>query len=127
MSILVKHVSEIPAYAGEHAIPGIRFRPARQGMEISAWGMNVIEFDPGTEGYPQHDHAHDGQEELYVVLEGSLVMEAGGTERVLRRGDMVRVTPDVTRRFVTRDEGATLLAIGGTPGAAYAPDARMAG
>ncbi len=127
MSILVKHVSDIPAYAGEHAIPGIRFRPARQGMEISAWGMNVIEFDPGTEGYPQHDHAHDGQEELYVVLEGSLVMEAEGTERVLRRGDMVRVTPDVTRRFVTRDEGATLMALGGTPGAAYAPDARMAG
>jgi uncharacterized cupin superfamily protein len=127
MSIDVKHVQDIPAYAGEHAIPGIRFRAARDAMGISAWGMNIIEFDPGTEGYPRHDHAHDGQEELYVVLDGSLVLEAGGAERVLNRGDMARVSADETRRFVTREVGATLLAIGGTPGAPYAPDPRMAG
>ena len=125
MSIVVKHVSEIPAYAGEHAIPGIRFRPARQGMEISAWGMNVIELDPATEGYPQHDHAHDGQEELYVVIEGSVVLEAEGRETVLRTGDLVRVPPDVPRRFITRESGGTLLAVGGVPGAAYAPDPRL--
>jgi hypothetical protein len=38
----------------------------------------------------------------------------------LSQGDFVRVAPHVKRRFVTRDEGATLLALGGTPGQAYA-------
>lgn len=125
MSIDVRHISEIPAYEGEHAIPGIRFRAARQAMGVRAWGMNVIEFDPGADGYPLHDHTHDGQEELYVVLEGALVLEAGGRETTLRAGDMVRVGPGVPRRFIARESGGTLLALGGVPGAAYAADPRL--
>lgn len=125
MRINVTHSSEIPAHAGEHTIPGIRFRPAREALGVTAWGMNVIEFDPGADGYPLHDHAHDGQEELYVVIEGSVVLEAEGRETVLRTGDLVRVPPDVPRRFITRESGGTLLAVGGVPGAAYAPDPRL--
>jgi hypothetical protein len=45
---------------------------------------------------------------------------------VLKRGDMVRVAPEVTRKFVTRESSATLLALGATPGKAYEPDKRMA-
>ena len=43
-------------------------------------------------------------------------------EVVIQVGDRV-----MEARARTADEGATLLALGGTPGAAYAPDARMAG
>jgi len=127
MNIDVKNLKEIPHYQGEHAIPGLRFRAARQALGISAWGMNVLEFDAGCEGYPQHDHRGDGQEELYVVLEGSIVLQTEGRETVLKRGDAVRVAPDVVRKFVTRAEGATLLALGGVPGGAYTPDPRLAG
>ena len=82
--------------------------------------MNVLELDPHCSGYPDHDHASDGHEEVYVVLRGSIVLQAAGEERELSQGDFVRVAPDVKRKFVTRDEGATLLALGGTPGKAYA-------
>jgi uncharacterized cupin superfamily protein len=126
MSIITQNVRDLAPYQGDHAIPGIRFRAARQALGISAWGMNVLELDPGCDGYPEHDHRHDGQEELYVVLEGSLVLVAEGTERTLVRGDLARVPPDVRRKLVTRSEGATVLALGGTPGQAYAVDPRLA-
>jgi uncharacterized cupin superfamily protein len=126
MSINVKSIESMEYYQGEHAIPGIRFRAARQAVGISAWGMNVLDFSPNTAGYPEHDHRHDGQEEVYVVLDGSIVLIAEGKEQVLRRGDMVRVAPEVTRKLVTRDSAASVLALGGTPGKAYEADRRMA-
>ncbi len=126
MPITFKNISDIAPYQGEHAIAGIRFRPIRQALGVTAWGMNVLELDPGCEGYPQHDHAHDGQEEVYLVLEGSVVLVAEETERTLRRGDMVRVGPETSRKLVTRGEGATLLALGATPGKAYEADQRLA-
>jgi mannose-6-phosphate isomerase-like protein (cupin superfamily) len=94
-------------------------------MGVSAWGMNVIELDAGCEGYPEHDHSHDGQEEVYVVLEGSAVLVTGGDEHPAGVGDMVRVPAEVTRKWVTRDQPVRLLALGATPGQAYAPDPRM--
>jgi uncharacterized cupin superfamily protein len=126
MTIVVTNIAQIAHYQGEHAIDGLRFRPVRQAMGVSAWGMNVLEFDAACEGYPDHDHAADGQEEVYLVLDGSLVLVAEGVEHVLTRGDMVRVPAHTVRKFVTRGETATLLALGSTPGAAYAPDPRMA-
>jgi quercetin dioxygenase-like cupin family protein len=119
--ITVKNLGAIEAYAGEHAIPGIRFRPARQALGVEAWGMSVLELDPHCSGYPAHHHGDDGHEEVYVVLRGSIVLQAGGSERVLVEGDLVRIAPPVARKFVTRDQGATLLALGGTPGRPYTP------
>lgn len=126
MNVEIKNLKDIAHYQGEHAIPKIRFRPARQALGVSAWGMNVLELDPGCEGYPEHDHTADGQEEVYLVLEGTVILHAEGTERTLSRGDFARVDPSVTRKFITRTEGATLLALGGTPGKAYAVDPRLA-
>lgn len=119
--ITVKKIEEIAAYSGPHEIPGIRFRHAREALGVSSWGMNVLELDPGCVGYPEHDHASDGQEEVYVVLRGSVVLQADGAEHALSQGDLVRVAPHLKRKFVTREEGATLLALGGTPGKPYAP------
>lgn len=119
--IRVKNIDDIEPYSGPYAIEGIRFRPAREALGVTAWGMNVMQLDPGCEGYPEHDHAKDGQEEVYVVLEGSAVVQADGGETAVRKGDFVRVGASVRRKFVTREEGVTLLAIGGTPGKGYEP------
>lgn len=121
----VRNIASLPAYDGPHAIPGIRFRAARAALGVSAWGMNVLELDPGVDGHPRHDHSHDGQEELYVVLEGSVTLQAGEEEHVLVAGDMARVPPATTRQLITRDQGATVLAIGATPGAAFSPTPGM--
>lgn len=117
----VKQLREIAAYTGPNAIAGIRFRPARAALGVTAWGMNVLELDAGTDGYPEHDHLGDGQEEVYIVLEGSVILRTGADEAVLRTGDMVRVPPEVRRKLVTRDSSAVILAIGGTPGKAFTP------
>jgi quercetin dioxygenase-like cupin family protein len=119
--ITVKNIEQIEPYSGQNAIRGIRFRPARQALGVSSWGMNVIELDPHTSGYPEHDHESEGHEEVYLVLRGSIVLQSDGTERVLSQGDFVRVAPEAKRKFVTREEGAALLALGGTPGKPYAP------
>lgn len=112
-------ITDVAPYAGPHAIPGIRFRALRPALGVTAWGMNVLELDPGCEGYPTHDHVADGQEEVYLVLDGTIVLQIGDTERVLARGDAVRVPAGVTRKLVTKDAGATVLALGATPGKAY--------
>ncbi|NUO51196.1 MAG: cupin domain-containing protein [Polyangiaceae bacterium] len=118
-NITVKSLRAVEPYSGQNAIEGIRFRAVRSALGVSSWGMNVLELDPKCEGYPEHDHEKDGQEEVYVVLEGSAVLIAEGSERKVSAGDMIRVPPDVKRKFVTRDEGVVLLALGGTPGKAY--------
>lgn len=127
MPITIKHITDIAPHEGPHTIPGIRFRPARQALGVSAWGMNVIEFEPACSGYPAHDHRHDGQEEVYVVLTGDLTLVAEGVEHSLRQGDLVRVPPELTRQFISRQSGARLLALGATPGQAFTTDPRMGG
>jgi uncharacterized cupin superfamily protein len=119
--ITTKSIETIPAYSGPHELPGIRFRHAREALSVSSFGINVLELDPHNDRYPEHDHTGDGQEEVYVVLRGSAVLVAEGREERVTAGTFVRVAPHVRRKFVTREEGVTLLALGGTPGKPYAP------
>jgi mannose-6-phosphate isomerase-like protein (cupin superfamily) len=121
MTVVAKNIKDIAPYAGPNAIPGIRFRAARQALGVTAWGMNVLELDAHCTGHPEHDHTADGQEEVYFVLEGKVTLRVGDKERALGTGDMVRVAPDVRRKLVTGDCGAVVLAIGGTPGKAFTP------
>jgi uncharacterized cupin superfamily protein len=121
MTVILKNVKDIAPYAGPHTIPGIRFRPVRQALGVTAWGMNLLELDAHCTGYPEHDHNSDGQEEVYFVLEGKVTLRIGDTEKALATGDMVRVAPDVRRKLVTGDSAAVILAIGATPGKAFTP------
>ena len=114
-------IDDIAPYAGPHAIPGIRFRAARAALGVSSWGMNVLDLDPHCSGHPAHDHTADGQEEVYVVLSGSVRLVAGDESRVLAAGDMARVGPGVHRQLLTEAEGARILALGATPGAVFTP------
>ncbi|CAN5645169.1 hypothetical protein BH09MYX1_BH09MYX1_23410 [soil metagenome] len=120
-TITVKNIEEIAPYSGANAIPGIRFRPARSALGVSSWGMNVIELDARCEGYPEHDHASDGHEEVYVVLRGTVILVVDGVERALSEGDMAHVPGSVKRKLITREHAATVLALGGTPGKPYGP------
>jgi uncharacterized cupin superfamily protein len=117
--VTIKRIDELEYYDGPHAVPGIKFRYAGKNLGVSAWGMNVLELGPRCTGYPEHDHTGDGQEEVYVILRGAARLRAGGAERRLIAGELVRVAPGCKRCWFTDDEGATLLAIGATPGKAY--------
>jgi uncharacterized cupin superfamily protein len=119
--VTLTRIDEVEAYAGPRAIPGIRFRPAAKALGITAWGMNVIDLDPGCTAYPEHDHAKDGQEEVYVLLSGSAILHAGGEEWPLAPGTLARVGPHERRKIVPGPEGARVLALGATPGKPYEP------
>lgn len=119
--VTVKHVGDIGYHQGPHAIPGIRFRLAAKELGVTAWGMNVIELEPSNAAYPEHDHVKDGQEEVYVVLDGSATLHANGQTWLLESGMIVRVGPSVKRRLLAGARGLTVLALGATPGQPYSP------
>jgi quercetin dioxygenase-like cupin family protein len=119
VDVTVKRVEELEFYQGERALPGIRFRYAARGLGVTAWGMNVIEMEPGCTRYPDHDHSKDGQEEVYTVLRGSATLHAADATWLLEPGVLVRVGPGQTRKIIAGAEGVLVLALGGTPGKAY--------
>jgi quercetin dioxygenase-like cupin family protein len=93
----------------------------RHGLGVESFGMQVIDMPPNADQYPEHDHAESGQEEVYTALEGAAILQAEGAEHEISPGVFVRVGPDQKRKFVTRDKGVRLLALGGVPGKAYSP------
>lgn len=117
--VTVKRFDEVPHYTGEHAIPGIKFHTAGRALGVTAWGMNVLAIDAGCTAYPEHDHVKDGQEEVYVVLQGSGTLEAAGAATSLEPGTLARVGPATKRKIVPGPGGIVVLALGGTPGKVY--------
>lgn len=99
------------------------FCRARASLGVTSFGMQVENFPPHFEHFPEHDHAADGQEEVYTVLSGSAVLHADGEPHQLEPGVFARVGPRVSRRITTGDEPVQLLAIGAIPGSPYSPPA----
>ncbi|MCK5920979.1 MAG: cupin domain-containing protein [Methylococcales bacterium] len=119
-NITIKKFEEMDRYEGEYD-SGQKFIYAGKSMGVSAWGMNVIEMPPNWADYPDHNHAEDGQEEVYVVLAGSGYVQAGDERLPIGAGMMVRVSAEQNRKLIPGDDGMTVLALGGTPGKAYTP------
>jgi quercetin dioxygenase-like cupin family protein len=91
----------------------------RHGLGVESFGIQVFDMPPNADRYPEHDHSHDGQEEVYTVLEGAATLQTGGEEHELRPGVFARVGPGEKRKFLTGPEGARMLALGAVPGKAY--------
>jgi uncharacterized cupin superfamily protein len=116
--VTVKRFNELDSYPGP---PANQFFYAGKSLGVTAWGMNLMRLPPNWADAPEHDHAEQGQEEVYVVLEGNATLHAGGESWTLRPGTLARVGPKQKRKIVPGDRGATILALGGTPGKAYEP------
>ena len=113
--VTIKRFDELDSYKGEG-----RFCYAGKTLGVSAWGMNLLRLPAQWADYPDHDHAKDGQEEVYLVLEGSAKLHAGSESFNLEPGMIARVGAEQKRKLVPGANGVTLLALGGTPGKAYA-------
>jgi uncharacterized cupin superfamily protein len=88
-----------------------RFLSLRRELGITTFGINQILLRPGQRG---RIHRHLHQEEVYLVLSGTLTLGVDGEERELTQGEIVRVAPEVRRQLVNRsDEDCLLLALGG--------------
>lgn len=124
-------IGEIDALEG--FLDGIKMHQVAKGLGVSAFGISIVEMDPGASEYPEHDHSPEGiggqmfakrpqqlgQEEVYVALRGSGTLEADGETYPLDPDHIARVGPGVARKIVPGPDGLRLLALGATPGQAY--------
>src|SRR3954463_7849086 len=90
-----------------------RFQSLRRELGVESFGINLIALPPGARG---RIHAHERQEEVYLVLEGELTLVIeGDAEHRLGRGQLARVGPAVRRQLVNQGpERLALLALGGS-------------
>jgi hypothetical protein len=101
---------------------------ARAELGVESFGLQVIDLPPNFEDYPEHDHSHDGQEEVYVVMRGGGEIEIDGERFPLDGDNLVRVAAEAKRKVLPGPEGLRIAAIGGVPGQAYvAPDVTKLG
>jgi mannose-6-phosphate isomerase-like protein (cupin superfamily) len=87
-----------------------RFVSLRRALGVESFGINQLTLQPGQRG---RIHRHGGQEEVYVVVQGTLTLVVEGDELELGEGGLARVPASVRRQLVNR--GATplvLVAIG---------------
>ena len=118
----VKRIDEMEAvYAGA-------FKRARAELGVESFGIQVIDMPAHTDRYPEHDHAEDGQEEVYLALRGGGELEIAGERHPIDVETMVRVGPGVSRKLWPGAEGLRVLIVGGRPGSAYeAPEVSRLG
>jgi uncharacterized cupin superfamily protein len=90
--------------------PEDRFVRLRAELGVTSFGLNQIVLRAGQRG---RIHAHERQEEVYLVLEGTLSLVVEGEEAAYERGALIRVAPGVRRQLVNRGPATVhLLAIG---------------
>jgi len=88
-----------------------RFQRIRNDLGVESFGLNLLRLTPGARS---RIHRHEHQEEVYVVLEGTLTLLVENEPTEVPRGGVARVAPDVRRQLVNqRPERLILLAIGG--------------
>jgi mannose-6-phosphate isomerase-like protein (cupin superfamily) len=109
----VKAIDELPSI--HHGV--VKLAGAELGIE--SFGLQVLDFPGDFQDYPEHDHAADGQEEVYVVLEGSAEFDIGGERVPAPAGSMVWVAAQSRRKMYPGPDGVRVLAVGGCRGRAY--------
>jgi mannose-6-phosphate isomerase-like protein (cupin superfamily) len=109
----IKRIDEMEAIARG------AFKRARAELGVTSFGIQVIDLPPNIEAYPEHDHAQDGQEEVYAVLRGGGEIDIDGERFPIDADALVRVSAGTKRKVYPGDEGIRLLAVGGVPGRAF--------
>ena len=88
-------------------------------LGVESFGIQVFDFPPDFPDYPEHDHAAEGMEEIYLVLEGSADFEIDGERVALDRGRMLRIAPESRRKLLPGPDGVRMVAIGASPDQDY--------
>ncbi|MES3161048.1 MAG: cupin domain-containing protein [Halorubrum sp.] len=95
----------------EPRAPGMYF--LRDALGAETLGVTVVEADDGWDGI-EHDHADDGHEEVYLLLEGSASLTVDDDTIEMAAGDAVRVDPESTRTL-SFDAADSQMVIAGAP------------
>src|SRR3954470_14732811 len=88
-----------------------RFVSLRRALGVSTFGINQIILRPGQRG---RIHRHKTQEEVYLVLDGTLTIVFEDEAKELGKGELARVAPEVRRYIANRHpQDVLLIALGG--------------
>jgi len=93
-------------------LSGGRIRPVRKALEIESFGVNEFELAAGSTTYPEHDELKTGQDELFVILDGSGTMTVDGESFELQPGRYVYITPESKRHIDPGRNGLRYVAFG---------------
>jgi hypothetical protein len=114
---------EVKEIDGMEAVFQGAFKRARAELGVESFGMQVIDMPPNYDNYPEHDHSHDGQEEVFMVMRGGGEIEIEGQRFPLDDNHIARVGPATKRKVWPGAEGIRMVVLGGIPGGVYeAPD-----
>lgn len=97
------------------------WRPVRHHLGIQAFGINSwTARAAGDRLINEHgEEGDDGDEELYVVLNGHATFEVGDDKVDATEGTLVFVPPGTRRTAFAEEAGTTVLAVGAPQGRAY--------
>jgi tetratricopeptide (TPR) repeat protein len=113
-----------PLIAPDATDDGRRRFNVRRLLDITSFGVQAYSAPSGIDIIRAHDEmllGEAGQEELYIVLQGTATFEIDGETIEAPEGSLVHVRPTAMRKATAKDDGATILVVGGTPGKAYEP------
>jgi uncharacterized cupin superfamily protein len=83
----------------------------RDPLGCERMGITVLTPEPGWIG-TEHDHADEGQEEVYLLVEGEATLVIEGEELPMKAGDAVRIAPETTRQIRNGDVESTFVLAG---------------
>jgi quercetin dioxygenase-like cupin family protein len=91
-----------------------RFVSLRRALGVDSVGINQLTLAPRQRG---RIHRHGRQEEIYLVLTGTLTILIESEPHELAAGEIARVAPHVRRQLVNAgDERCVVLAVGAAGG-----------
>jgi tetratricopeptide (TPR) repeat protein len=113
----VAHLDEIDEFADA----GSHYRPIRHHLGITAFGVTAwTAHAAGDVVINEHDEGDPtADEELFLVLRGHAVFDLDGNSVDAPSGTLVYAPPGTRRTASARQDGTTIIAVEGTPGAGY--------
>jgi len=96
----------------------------RRHLDITAFGVQAFSAPAGVDVINEHDETllgEAGQEELYIVMSGAATFEIDGESIDAPTGALVQVQPTAKRKATSKEDGTTILVVGGTAGKPYEP------
>ncbi len=90
-------------------------------MGIKSFGVNGVTKDKGEWLTPVHDEKEGNQDELFIVMDGSVEFHLDKKKIKVPAGTLVSVQPIVKRGALALESPTTLLIIGAPRGKVYTP------
>jgi uncharacterized cupin superfamily protein len=107
----IKSIDEFEEMEGSG---GATWRLARKTLGAESFGFNVVDIEAGGQ-IPEHNHAEEDQEEVFIILEGQGTIVTDGTEQDAPAGTFCRFAPEVNRTIRNRSDAPIRALLIGVP------------